>query len=237
MNDPELVAFLQWALPRLGLRWQGYRKVRARVRKKLNERLRQLGLPDIAAYRDRLEAHPQESERGAEAVRCWSAGCASGEEPYTLRILWERELPAERGPVPLQIVATDVDEQLLERARQGLYPASSLKELPRELLETAFVREGEQFRLRDELRVGVEFYRQDIREVMPAGPFDLVLCRNLAFIYFEEEGRREVLRGIDERLVAGGYLVLGAHESLHGGVPDLVSCRTRPELWQKRADA
>ena len=68
-------------------------------------------------------------------------------------------------------------------------------------------------------------------------PLVLVLCRNLAFIYFEEEGRREVLRGIDERLVAGGYLVLGAHESLPGGVPDLVSCRTRPELWQKRADA
>src|SRR5262245_29378402 len=273
MNDPELVAFLQWALPRLGLRWQGYRKVRARVRKKLNERLRQLGLPDIAAYRDRLEAHPQEwvvldalcritisrfhrnrgvfdhlrrvvlpglaeraSERGAEAVRCWSAGCASGEEPYTLRILWERELPAECGPVPLQIVATDVDERLLERARQGLYPASSLKELPRELLETALVREGEQFRLRDELRVGVEFYRQDIREVMPAVTFDLVLCSNLACIHFEEEGRREVVRGIDERLVAGGYLVLGAHESLPGGFPDLVSCRTRPELWQKRAD-
>jgi len=274
MSDPELVAFLRWALPRLGLRWPGYRKVRARVRKKLNERLRELGLPDIAAYQDCLVAHPQEwavldelcrisisrfhrdrdifdhlrrvvlpglaeraSERGAEAVRCWSAGCASGEEPYTLRILWERELPAERGRVPLRVVATDVDERLLERAREGRYPASSLKELPRELLETAFVREGEQFRLRDELRVGVEFYRQDIREVMPAGPFDLVLCRNLAFIYFEEEGRREVVRGIDERLVAGGYLVLGAHESLPGGFPDLVSCRTRPELWQKRADA
>ena len=274
MSDPELVAFLRWALPRLGLRWPGYRKVRARVRKKLNERLRALGLSDIAAYRDRLEAQPEEwavldelcrisisrfhrdrdifdhlrrvvlpglaeraSERGAEAVRCWSAGCASGEEPYTLRFLWERELPAERGRVPLRVVATDVDERLLERAREGRYPASSLKELPRELLGTAFVRDGEQFRLRDELRVGVEFYRQDIREVMPAGPFDLVLCRNLAFIYFEEEGRREVVRGIDERLVAGGYLVLGAHESLPGGFPDLVSCRTRPELWQKRADA
>jgi chemotaxis protein methyltransferase CheR len=60
MSDPELVAFLQWGLPRLGLRWPGYRKVRARVRKKLNERLRVLGLPDIAAYRDRLDAHPQE---------------------------------------------------------------------------------------------------------------------------------------------------------------------------------
>jgi chemotaxis protein methyltransferase CheR len=72
---------------------------------------------------------------------------------------------------------------------------------------------------------------------MPAGSFDLVLCRNLAFTYFDEEGQREVLRGIDERLVAGGYLVLGAHESLPGGVPDLVPCHTRPELWQKRADA
>ena len=273
MSDPELVAFLRWALPRLGLRWPGYRKVRARVRKKLNERLRELGLPDIAAYQDCLVAHPQEwavldelcrisisrfhrdrdifdhlrrvvlpglaeraSERGAEAVRCWSAGCASGEEPYTLRILWERELPAERGRVPLRVVATDVDERLLERAREGRYPASSLKELPRELLQTAFVRDGEQFRLRDELRAGVEFHRQDIREVMPAGPFDLVLCRNLAITYFDEEGQREVLRGIDERLVAGGYLVVGAHESLPVGVSGLVSCPTRPELWQKHAD-
>jgi chemotaxis protein methyltransferase CheR len=252
----------------------GYRKVRARVRKKLNERLRELGLPDIAAYRDRLEAHPQEwadldalcritisrfhrdrgvfdhlrrvvlpglaqraSERGAEAVRCWSAGCASGEEPYTLRILWERGQPAERARVPLRIVATDIDARLLERAREGHYPATSLKELPRELLEPAFVRDGEQFRLRDELRAGVEFQRQDIREAMPAGPFDLVLCRNLAFTYFDEDGQREVLRGIDERMVAGGYLVVGAHESLPGGVPDLVSCRTRPDFWEKHADA
>jgi chemotaxis protein methyltransferase CheR len=273
MSDPKLVAFLQWALPRLGLRWPGYRKVRARVRKKLNERLRELGLQHIAAYRDRLEAHPQEwavldslcritiprfhrdrgvfdhlrrvvlpglaeraSERGTEAVRCWSAGCASGEEPYTLRILWEWDLTAERVRVPLRVVATDIDERLLERAREGRYSASSLKELPRELLETAFVRDGDQFRLREELRAGVEFHRQDIREEMPEGPFDLVLYRNLAFAYFDENGQWEVLRGIDERLVAGGFLVVGAHESLPVDVPDLASCRTRPELWQKRAN-
>jgi chemotaxis protein methyltransferase CheR len=70
---------------------------------------------------------------------------------------------------------------------------------------------------------------------MPEGPFDLVLCRNLAFTYFDEEGQREVLRGIDERLVAGCYLIVGAHESLTGGVPDLAPCPTRPGLWQKRA--
>jgi chemotaxis protein methyltransferase CheR len=274
MNDPELVAFLRWGLPRAGLRWQGYRKVRGRVRKKLNERLRELELPDIAAYRGRLEADPQEwavvdalcritisrfhrdrgvfdhllrvvlpslalraSERGAEAIQCWSAGCASGEEPYTLRILWELGLPAERVRVPLRIVATDIDAPLLERAREGRYPASSLKELPRELLETAFFREGEQSHVRKEFREGVEFHRQDIRSEMPAGPFDLVLCRNLAFTYFDEVGQREVLRGIDARLVAGGYLVVGAHESLPEGFPDLVSCRTRPGFWQKQADA
>src|SRR5262249_41732962 len=129
MNDPELVAFLRWALPRLGLRRPGYRRIRARVRKKLNERLRELGLPDSAAYRDRPEADPQEwavlgtlcritisrfhrdrgafdhlrrvvlpglAERGAEAVRCWSAGRALGEEPYTLKILWERGPPGHQ---------------------------------------------------------------------------------------------------------------------------------------------
>jgi chemotaxis protein methyltransferase CheR len=156
MNDPDLIAFLQWALPRLGLRWQGYRNVRARVRKKLNERLGELGLPDVAAYREYLEAHPQEwgildalcritisrfhrdrcifddlrkvvlpeltrraSERGADVVRCWSAGCASGEEPYTLRILWELGLPAELARPPLRVVATDIDARLLERAWEG----------------------------------------------------------------------------------------------------------------------
>jgi len=274
MNDPDLVAFLQWALPRVGLRWRGYRKVRGRVRKKLNERLRELGLPDVAAYRARLEAHPPEwavldalcritisrfhrdrgvfdhlrrvvlpelarraSERGAEVVRCWSAGCASGEEPYTLRILWELGLPAGLARVPLRVVATDIDARLPERAREGRYRASGLKELPRDLLEAAFVRDGETFRVRDELRAGVDFRRQDIRAAMPAGPFHLVLCRNLAFTYFDEDRQREVLRGIVARLVAGGYLVLGAHESIPGGVPDLVGCRSRPGLWWKPAEA
>jgi chemotaxis protein methyltransferase CheR len=256
MSDPELVAFLQWGLLRLGLWWQGYRKVWARIRKNFNERFQELELSDIAAYRDRLETHPQEwaaldalcritisrfhrdrdvfdhlrrvvlpglaeraSEGGAEAIRCWSADCASGEEPYTLRILWERGLPAEGARVLLRVVATDIDEPLLERAREGRYPASSLEELPRELLETAFVRDGELFRVRDGLRSGVEFHRQDIREAMPEGPFDLVLCRNLAFTYFDEQGQREVLQGIDERLVGACYLIVRAHESLPGGIP------------------
>ena len=60
MNDPELVRFLQWCLPKLGLRWAGFRKVRGTVRKRLNRRIRELKLPDLAAYRDRLEIDPCE---------------------------------------------------------------------------------------------------------------------------------------------------------------------------------
>ena len=176
-------------------------------------------------------------ERGAEALRCWSAGCASGEEPYTLKILWELGLPEGCGRVPLRVVATDVDAHLLERAREGRYPASSLKELPLKLREAAFLRDGEQFRIRDEFREGIEFQRQDIREEMPEGSFDLALCRNLAFTYFDEDQQREVLRGIVARLVAGGYLVVGAHESLAGGVPGLVRCPGLPALWRMIAEA
>jgi chemotaxis protein methyltransferase CheR len=130
MTDPDLIAFLRWALPRLGLHWPGFRKVRGRVRKRLNARPREPGLPDVAAYQDHLEAYPGEWaildglcritvtrfhrdrglfdrlrrvvlpepaqrawDRGTEAVRCWSAGCASGEESYTLKILRELGLP------------------------------------------------------------------------------------------------------------------------------------------------
>jgi chemotaxis protein methyltransferase CheR len=133
MTDPDLVAFLQRALPRLDLHWPGFRKVRGSGRKRLNARLRELGLHDVAAYQDHLEAYPGEWgildglcrititqfhrdrgvfdrlcrvvlpepaqlawDRGTEAGRCWSAGRTSGEEPYTLKILWELGLP--EGP-------------------------------------------------------------------------------------------------------------------------------------------
>jgi chemotaxis protein methyltransferase CheR len=72
---------------------------------------------------------------------------------------------------------------------------------------------------------------------LPEGPFHLILCPNLAFNYLDEDRQRAVLRGIVERLVAGGYLLLGAGESLPEDVPDLIACCGRPGLWRKRADA
>jgi hypothetical protein len=158
MTDAECTAFLQWALPRLGRRWAGFRKARRRVAKRPGRRLR--ALADLDAYRRWLEAHPDEwaeldallgipisrfwRDRGvfesierdvlpalADAARAagrtaldaWSAGCASGEEPYTLAILWRERLQRAYPQLELRIVATDNDAWLLERARVGCYTA------------------------------------------------------------------------------------------------------------------
>ena len=255
MNDPELVAFLQETLPRLGLRWPGYRKVRRTVGKRLARRLRELGLPDLAAYRRFLAAHAEEwerlsalcripisrffrdrgvfdtirievlpalaqaaSRRTDATVRVWSAGCAAGEEPYTLAIIWRME--AARWPdVRLQLLATDAEPVMLERARAACYGAGSLKDLPAGWREAAFEPVGARWCLKPEFRAGITFRREDLRAAMRDGPFDLILCRNLAFTYFDAAGQDQVLAGLSARLVPGGFLVIGRHEKLPGGGP------------------
>jgi chemotaxis protein methyltransferase CheR len=152
--------------------------------------------------------------RGEDEVRCWSVGCASGEEAYTLLIL-ARTGPFARVPnVRLTLLATDADEHLLQRARQGRYPASSVQDVPADWLSVSLMRSGKDYVVRPELREQVEFQQQDVRHALPDGPFHLVLCRNLVFTYFDEPLQREILRGMVDRILPGGVLVVGKHESL-----------------------
>jgi chemotaxis protein methyltransferase CheR len=148
--------------------------------------------------------------RGGE-VMAWSAGCASGEEPYTLALTW-RDLPGVRPP--LSILATDVDSAVLERVGEGLYGGSSLKEAPPSLLSEYFVPEGSLFRLRKEVRRSVTFLRHDMAVEDPPGLFHLILCRNAAFTYFGEASRLDTARKIAAALLPGGHLVIGRTERL-----------------------
>ncbi len=152
-------------------------------------------------------------ERDAPA-RAWSAGCASGEEPYSLAIVWRLGVALRFPGAELEIVATDADLHLLERARRAVYPAGTLRELPYGWRERAFRHHGESFQLKQEFRPGVTLLQQDLRREMPEGPFDLVLCRNLAFTYFDEPLQHRILEEMAAHLAPGGLLVIGGHESL-----------------------
>jgi chemotaxis protein methyltransferase CheR len=261
VTDPDCVTFLQWALPKIRLRWPGFRKVRGQVRKRIARRLEELGLLDIASYRGYVITHPEEwsfldaccrisisrfyrdravydclrgrilpelartaTRRGQRAVKVWSAGCASGEEPYTLAIIAARSEFSHAGDARFEIVATDANRQLLERARGARYRSSSLKDVPAHWLAHAFQSEGDHFLLRPDFRRFVEFLEQDIRYQMPGGPFDLVLCRYLVFTYFEQSLQREVLGRILERIRPGGIFVTGKQETLPSGSWRLSPC-------------
>jgi len=257
MRDADLVEFLQWALPRMKMRWAGYRRVRGQVRKRLARRLSQLGLPDLDAYKARLETQAREwdrlddlcritvsrfyrdralwdhlgevllpelsalaDRRGDADLRCWSIGCASGEEPYTLALVWQWKMDAVAQRRPLRVLAVDADERLLNRARRGIYDPSSLRDLPG-VLRNCFIAEGKRFRIDDAYRDPITFVHQDVRSACPPQEFHLVLVRNLVFTYYDESLQRLLQERLVQRLVPGGALVLGIHESLPVQAPEL----------------
>jgi chemotaxis protein methyltransferase CheR len=159
--------------------------------------------------------------RGERELRAWSAGCASGEEPYTVAIGWHLALASHFPDLALAIIATDVDAELLARARRGCYAESSLRECPAAWRDSAFRSEGGLACVREELRRGVDLRLDDLRVGAPDGRFGLVLCRNLAFTYFDTPLQREVAARLVEHLLPGGALVLGCHEEVPAGTPGL----------------
>jgi chemotaxis protein methyltransferase CheR len=172
-------------------------------------------------------------ERGDHALRIWSAGCGSGEEPYTLTILWYFELQSRFSGMPISVVATDSDPNLIERAHRARYAIGSLKELPENRRVLAFSQEGGRYRLEPRHRSAVRFLEQDIRQVQPEGRFDLVLCRNLVFTYFDEALQRHLLNRIAARTVAGGALVLGIHEQLPANAQDFSAWFEKLRIYRK----
>ena len=174
--------------------------------------LRDTVLPELAAYA---------AAQTDPTVRCWSAGCASGEEPYTLSLMWGQCVHVRYPLADLAIVATDVDTCLLDRARVGCYSSSSLRELPQSWIAQAFLRRDDAYCLRDGWKSCVEFRQQDVRIEQPPGPFDLVFCRNLVFTYFDAPSQRSMLSRLTRQVRTNGFLVVGRHELLPPGGPFL----------------
>ena len=167
-------------------------------------------------------------------VRCWSAGCCSGEEPYTLQILWKLcVMPAEGRDIPLRIIATDSDKELLERAGKGLFLESSLRDLPPDLIRQSFCHSGRFYSLLEDFRQSIEFAKQDIRKDLPCGLFHLILCRNLVFPYFDEPQQRKILGSIINALLPDGFFIIGIHETLPRGEFSLKPYGGIPVIYEK----
>ncbi|MCX5533953.1 PAS domain-containing protein [Streptomyces sp. NBC_00006] len=163
-----------------------------------------------------------------EEIRVWSAGCSSGEEAYSLAIMFAEALGLEEALNRVKIYGTDVDDEALRDARSGLYPAKSLESLSAELRERYFEQNGSQFSFRSDLRRRVIFGRHDITRDAPISRLDLLVCRN-ALMYFNVEAQTQIVDRFHFALREGGFLFLGKAEMLLNDADrfDVISMRQR----------
>ncbi|HYJ79574.1 MAG TPA: chemotaxis protein CheB [Longimicrobiaceae bacterium] len=151
-----------------------------------------------------------------DAVRVWVAGCATGEEAYSIAILLSEHAATLAHPPQLQMFATDIDEKGYARGREALYPASAVADMPPERLRTFFTQEAGGYRVKKSLREGVLFAVHNVLHDPPFSRLDLISCRNL-LIYLQPEAQDQVVETFHYALRRNGVLFLGASETAGDG--------------------
>ncbi|WP_410655971.1 CheR family methyltransferase [Amycolatopsis sp. lyj-112] len=164
----------------------------------------------------------------ADEIRIWSAGCSSGEEAYSLAIIFAEHLGIEACATRIKIYGTDVDDEALREARAGVYPMKALERLPEGIKEKYFEPSGELFVFRRDLRRRVIFGRHDITRDASISRVDLLTCRN-TLMYFNVEAQTKIIERFHFALNEGGYLFLGKAEMLlsEGDRFDVTNMRNR----------
>lgn len=156
------------------------------------------------------------ARRRASRIRIWSAACSTGQEPYSIAMVWD-ELAHHLPGVRLEILATDLSPTCLQKARTGLYSQFEVQRgLPVQKLMKHFTQEGPNWQVKPDLRAAIDWRRFNLLDSPRAhGSFDVVFCRNV-LIYFDRETRSRILSGIADQLAPDGYLMLGAAETVLG---------------------
>jgi chemotaxis protein methyltransferase CheR len=165
--------------------------------------------------------------RGQRTVRVWSAGCAAGEEPYTLALVLSQALP----DCAISILATDVSADALAQAEAATYPRAALQHVPAEYRDR-FVADGDVVRIAPEIAAIVRFERANLLDGASPRGCDLVWCRNV-LIYFTADARRRVVDRLVGATVPGGFVFVGYSESLRG-VAELEGVRTSDAVYYVR---
>jgi chemotaxis protein methyltransferase CheR len=145
-------------------------------------------------------------------LHCWSAGCCNGEEPYSLSLLWDIRLSV--GNIQLEITATDRNQTVLERAQKGIFPIGAMRDIPDDIRMIGFENSANDYIMKEQYKRRIQFLKQDIRNEMPDNIFDVILCRNLVFTYFDISIQKRLLTELAARLRPEGYLIIGSNEQL-----------------------
>jgi chemotaxis protein methyltransferase CheR len=265
------VTFLQWALPKMGYQWDGFRKPRGQVLKRIRKRMQELELSGgYAEYQAYLQEHPDEwkmldrlcdvtisnffrdrklwdflqdqvmpelFENNEGTLSIWSAGCCNGEEAYSCAIIFSQLRETSEFEGEISILASDRNPEVLKRAQRGIYPGGALKELSDEEVKTWFHRreydDEVKYVIRKQLTDLITFEHRDIRTSLPAGLFDLILCRNLVFTYFEKKEQIHFLDRLKYHLHPKGYLIIGANENLPK-IDWLQSVNKAHSVWRRK---
>ena len=190
----------------------------------------------FAALRNTVlkEMHARKFWENPRTLRVWSAGCATGEEAYSIAITIAEALMFVEA-WEIEILATDISTSALRHADRAVYPKRELEALTPEQLETHFTRAPgtDQWQVRPRIRKLVRFAPMNLAEPVYAGRMDLIFCMNV-MIYFTEERRNALLRAFCDTLNPGGYLVLGHAESLAKCPVKLESCRHGDSLLYRK---
>lgn len=155
------------------------------------------------------EIFPELLNRFGKNLKIWSAACSTGDEPYSLVMALSRHLPLNQ----IKILATDIDKQVIAKAKVGLYCDKSLLGVPDDLKQKYFTKLGPSYQIASEIKERVTFQEGNLLEDNYPSSCDLIVCRNV-LIYFTEEAKEEIYRKFEKALKPGGILFIGSTEQI-----------------------
>ena len=152
---------------------------------------------------------PELIQRFGKNLKVWSAACSTGDEPYSLVMALSRHIPLQQ----IRIYATDLDKQVIAKAKTGLYGEKSIEGVPEDLKKKYFTKIGPSYKIADEIKARVDFHQHNLLKDTYPTDCNLIVCRNV-LIYFTEEAKDEVFRKYYQSLAKGGMLCIGSTEQI-----------------------
>ncbi len=165
-------------------------------------------------------------------IRFWSAGCASGEEPYSIAMSAKEVLGDKLDRFNLRIHGTDIDEEAIEKAKNGIYSEDDVEGVPRDYLNKYFNQKDGEYEVKHELKRIVRIKKHNLVSDDPLTGFDVIFCRNM-LIYFSKETHAKIHMRLFDSLRDKGYLIIGKTELLHGEPRDKFEPVTKNRIYQK----